>query len=517
MRNFTKLLAYVFLICTSAVANSDDYVLYDGPTGAACRWYNQGADFKWKHYGGDWRDALGNAQGNVPLDTVSIKIRQRGTVQFDVTAAMTADGFVLRNIGGEGPVSFKARESGVPPRLIVKLDDQSTIVLSAIADTYIAYDHSAGKCYSYASVGKGKGVSTVGPIYIQFPPVPVNAISATLVMTIKTAYKDVTVGAFSFSAPRPPRQPVTTGFASQFPGDIGIERHRSVLYAESWTEQDRDAWWRKTFNHRPNLDRDVNWAQDGGRFPTTWYGDYRKESEGVNGEPGLLIHFPSHSQGWTKAPSFDVVKATGEEADELFVRYYVKFDEGFLNPPNCDGGKLPGLSGSTEVCAGSGGTPDGYCGWSLRMHFALMCDPGNPMYGKLRHAVYAYYPGKTIYWGETISSSDGGEHGNFKIGEWTCLEQRVKVNTPGIADGVLQTWINGRLGVDRKNFLLRKALDAEHPKYAVPGNLGITKFWGAFHFGGTLPLGGLLRLTGYDGNAWYDQVVVARERIGCMS
>jgi hypothetical protein len=119
-----------------------------------------------------------------------------------------------------------------------------------------------------------------------------------------------------------------------------------------------------------------------------------------------------------------------ENPESLYFRYYVQFEEGFDFRL---GGKLPGLMGGGDSWKRSGGNqPDGTNGWTLRL-----------MWQKEGKAVvYAYLPEGTAYnrtsWGTSIPLNI-----RFQPGEWHRIEQLVRVNTIGKADGQLTVWIDG--------------------------------------------------------------------------
>jgi hypothetical protein len=129
--------------------------------------------------------------------------------------------------------------------------------------------------------------------------------------------------------------------------------------------------------------------------------------------------------------------------NELYLRYYVKFEEGFdFNK----GGKLPGLMGGGNSWSRSGGDqPDGTNGWTLR----FMWRRGGEL------VVYAYVPksgnGK---WGEEVWGQDIATNVEVQPGEWHCIEEYVNVGTPGIDDGILKVWIDGvqKINIDDMRF-----------------------------------------------------------------
>lgn len=502
----------------------DDYQLYDGLTGVNCTYYNKGAVFKWRNKGGDWRDANGTEQGLVPIDTAAVSLNT-SEIRLNVTNIMKAEGFaILRQ--SKGTVHFYSRElsNSLGPKLVVKLKNSSELSLRAVADSTVG---GPDKNTCNLRFDQGKALDTSGRIFIQFPPVPDDAVSATLVLRVEKVYYPSLVGVFAMSVPRI-IQKVTTGLSENYPNDEGIENHPDVIYTEKFDDfggepfiplrkSAIDSWVLRTAGALRTF---ANWknsfAQDGFKFPTHWVG-MTWVPEGYLGH-GLKAFFKSETiHSGTALPNFSVTGKLGEEAEELYVRYYMKFDKGFKAPFNCDGGKMPGFSGNrgAKNCGMNGDTPDGYCGWSLRMHFTLNCDPNNPTFGKISHGVYAYVPEKPGAYGDTYSSAQGGAHGNFSLDEWHCFEQRVKINTPGVHDGIVQTWVDGKLGVDKRDLILRYKLDSLHPSYVGNDKNGIVSLWGTLHYGGKEPMGGREHLSGYNGNVWTDQVVVSRSRIGC--
>lgn len=514
-----------FTLLVGNVLAADDYALYDGRTGVMCQWYNQGAAFAWNNLGGDWKDAQGVPQGSSAYASQSLDLRSRGQdIRLDVRALLGQEGIVLRGAGAIA--KFGSREFTTPPRLEVTYNDSTTVSYMPSADATL--DPVKGTICTGNGWDKGAvELSTRGNIVLQFPRLSGDGVvKAELVLRVTYVPAKVTLSAYALMTPRRESPPVTTGFATQYPGDAGIEKDPRVLYFEPFEDlggeppvasrKDKsNSWWARTnggYVAPPGWKQ--AWTIDGYRFPNEWTG-MSWVPDGYLGS-ALKAHYPSERQGGTKAPTYLLPR----EHDELYMRYYIKFDRGFHNPPRCDGGKLPGLSGRQTrdgPCNMANGTPDGYCGWSVRMHFSLMCDASNPTYGRMLIGAYGYWPRKTILYGEVLDSTQNGPHGMVTINEWHCVEERVKLNTPGVRDGILQTWIDGRLGVDRNDIILREALTPSRPQYdAGPGSInGIVKFWGTWHYGGLLPLGGATGLSGYDGNAWLDQIVVATERIGC--
>lgn len=118
---------------------------------------------------------------------------------------------------------------------------------------------------------------------------------------------------------------------------------------------------------------------------------------------------------------------------ELYLRYYIKFEEGFdFN----QGGKLPGLMGGGDSWACSGGhQPNGSNGWTMRF---MWRKNGNLV-------IYAYIPkshnGK---WGGILWGQDLNCNFEARPGTWHCIEEYINVGTPNKDDGALKVWVDGK-------------------------------------------------------------------------
>jgi len=127
--------------------------------------------------------------------------------------------------------------------------------------------------------------------------------------------------------------------------------------------------------------------------------------------------------------------------DHLFLRYYVRFAPGF---DFVKGGKLPGFYGGTQTSGGH--IPDGTNGFSTR----FMWREGGQ--GEL----YAYLPSSDKYG----TSLDRGSF-SFTPGQWHCIEQELTLNTPGIANGVVRGWLDGKSTFQETRLMFR-TVDSLH-------------------------------------------------------
>src|SRR5918999_5322341 len=84
---------------------------------------------------------------------------------------------------------------------------------------------------------------------------------------------------------------------------------------------------------------------------------------------------------------------------------------------------------------------------------------------------------------------------------WYCLEQRVKMNTPGVRNGVLQGWIDGQLLLNRTDIRFRDSS-------TVGGSTKIQEMWWNIYQGGEWTADRNMSIH-------FDNAVIARNRVGC--
>ena len=184
--------------------------------------------------------------------------------------------------------------------------------------------------------------------------------------------------------------------------------------------------------------------------------------------------------------TFPFKKRLGYEPEEAYFRYYLRFADDWT-PRR--GGKLPGFGG-TYGRAGWGGRPvDGTDGWSARGLFEGQKDGRTPI------GFYCYHMDmKGVYGSNWVWDRDG--LGFLENNRWYCIEQDVKLNTPGQADGVLQGWVDGRLAFEKTDVRFR-AVDT----------LKIEAVWINVYLGGTWT-------AERDHHLYLDEIVISKQPIG---
>ena len=153
-----------------------------------------------------------------------------------------------------------------------------------------------------------------------------------------------------------------------------------------------------------------------------------------NGNRYLRVDYPRGGFGPSQSGAIWETKFD-QKYEELYVAYRVRLSSGF---DFTLGGKLPGLAGGEGNTGG--GKPNGYDGWSGR----IMWRAGGEA------TQYLYYPdqpdfyGHDLYWGT-----------RFPTGRWVTVETRIKMNTPGQRNGVVESWMNGQKFLSRHDIRFR--------------------------------------------------------------
>ncbi|WP_286264237.1 polysaccharide lyase [Thalassotalea atypica] len=186
-------------------------------------------------------------------------------------------------------------------------------------------------------------------------------------------------------------------------------------------------------------------------------------------------------------------KEIGYEPTEAYFRYYLKLAEG---ANISGGGKMPGFGGTYNKAGWGGRGNSGTNGWSARgSFFNTINNDKSPWDQHMPIGQYIYEVGKNKY-GQTISY--GHPLSTIKPGKWYSVEQRLKLNTPGKKDGILEAWIDGKKVFSRTNVHLRDVPD-----------LKIEKIWFNFYFGG-------VDKPKQDFTMFIDNIVIASQYIGPM-
>ena len=281
------------------------------------------------------------------------------------------------------------------------------------------------------------------------------------------------------------------GISTGFPGDVGIESHPDVIFADDFESYaNSDELW----------DRWDNFFQtDQTRMAT--------EAENVYaGMQSLEFTVPLQDEELSNA----VDKYVNPELDVLYLRYYSKFQP----PYNVVGSSHNGSSISAHYFNGNMATPgipaDGMNKFLVNLENwrgeAATASPG-------LLNVYVYHPEQRDNYGDhffptglvmpnTSIPYDFGPDFVERpeiipdLDRWYCYEYMVKANTPDVRDGRITVWLDGELVADFQNLRFRDV-----------DTIKIDRFQLSFHIGSN-PNG--------ETKKWFDNVVAAKSYIGPM-
>lgn len=282
-----------------------------------------------------------------------------------------------------------------------------------------------------------------------------------------------------------------SGIASKYPGDQGIAADPDVIFADDF----------ESYSQASQLSQkwDNFFQQSQTRIAT--------ESQNVYaGAKALEFTLPQQNNELSNA----VQKVLTTELDQLFLRWYSKFDANFdVTGSSHNGGGISAhyfVNGQATPGVPADGTNKFLVDFECWRGAASDASPG-----KLN--VYIYHPEQRSQWGDHFfptgtvlpNSSLPFDFGSEFVSrpdmtpaldKWYAYEMMVRANTPGQKDGRITLWVDGQVLADFPNLRLRD----------VP-SLKIDRFQLSFHAGGN-PSGVTKK--------WYDNVVAAKSYIGPM-
>jgi len=398
-------------------------------------YYNAQAKLPWDKRLGDWKDIEGKNWGDVPYATTAI-VRQpiNDKVRFNVTSMVNSwassgyknEGFFLRGLRGGSTVNFHSREStklASRPQLIVNTN-LSDYNFTSNADTYLhASTASALGTQGFIKIGRS------GHALISFDLSKLGRSeivnSAYLELTVQKIYspKLLEIGVFQV-APAPRSSFVDSaeelkGIASGYPNDKGIGENPEVYYANGFEGWD----WQK------------GWT-DGGKMGVVVSEDKANLFQTLSGK-ALLVNLPEGGRVALNQ-KYKFSDNGVSEPEEVYFRYYLRLGDNWNQ--TISSGKMPGFAGTYNTAGWGGRKPNGENGWSTRGLFLKTIRQGNEKVTPM--GSYVYHLDQHGSYGSMWSWNKSGG-ALLKNNRWYCIEQYVKLNTPGESDGVLIVWLDG--------------------------------------------------------------------------
>lgn len=480
-------LQFLFTLLCPAQALATGIPLSDGSSGMTCYYYAAGALLAWRTPGGDWTGREKRGMGDSPYAVERIsKTNAPQRVVIDVTplarewasGLQPAGAVFLRSVDRVGIVNFSSREhldSVAHPQLVLEWDDGEKSRLSASADAHFS-------CPTHRSLGRAKTLQ-VGDGYsavLVFPFVAREGrkiSSASLVLFSDRQYgRGASIGVFRPDPPSMTQDHVRKGYAQAYVDDVGIENHPATVYA---TDFESPGWRRAWSDVDPNGDTELV-ADDARNSFETLVGKALRVTVERGQRQGASMHLRLASHA-------------GAEPEELYFRYYLRLGENWN--PVVSGGKLPGLAGTYERAGWGGRKADGENGWSARGAF-FQFNPRDAEFSHLRGiGTYLYHADGDTRYGDQFGWNLGPTS-LLEKNRWYSIEQYVKMNRPGERDGILRTWVDGRL-----------AFNKEDIRYRDVSELKIESVWLNVYHGGMAKASEDLAL-------YIDNLVVAHEYIG---
>jgi hypothetical protein len=277
-----------------------------------------------------------------------------------------------------------------------------------------------------------------------------------------------------------------SGIAARYPGDVGIGSDSAVLFADDFESYSSAAGltgrWNEAY-HTANI-----------RIAT-------EPGNVISGRQALEFTVPQASS----EVSNTAVKYVSPEQDVLFLRYYAKYDAGF----NVLGSSHNGSTISARYCC-PGVRADGYNKF-LVSYEAWRGETATANPGELNS--YIYHPDQRDIWGDHFFPTGtvlpfsylpfnfGPEFVSRPdvlpvLGRWYSYELMVKANTPGLRDGRVAFWLDGKLIADFPNLRLRETSALKIDRFTIDLHVKSN----------TLSVA----------RKWYDNVVAATSYIGPM-
>ncbi len=247
------------------------------------------------------------------------------------------------------------------------------------------------------------------------------------------------------------------GIAVKYPNDDGIAKDSNVIFAddfESWTEggtQPPSGTWQVRKNKISRTRTVPGQVTTGGGFgPGHHVLEIACWTPGSGSQTGGLS---------LKLGNYDHAnEGLGDGHDELYVRYYMKFDENYRHVRN-HGSNLGGRDVTRKDAArvGMAGIRD----VSSRGYFYSGVQPygvrGNP---ELEMGFYSYHLDKRGPWGENYPVQ---KKFPITVGTWHYVERHLKLNSVDTtkpdaanADGIEELWIDGQLTIRKQGVRFRR-------------------------------------------------------------
>lgn len=179
--------------------------------------------------------------------------------------------------------------------------------------------------------------------------------------------------------------------------------------------------------------------------------------------------------------------------DVAYMRLYLRFDDDF-SIGTCNQVKLFGIHGGAALAntyGGAGRRPNGKDKFSA----LVSIDRRHELH------LYAYHPEQRGGWGDMAYCDGFFCSAAIDPGRWYCVELMLKPNSPGQQDGETAVWVDNK-----------RVIHVDKLRFRDTGEVRVRRFVIENYFGG----GGRWNTSPQDQNTYIDNLVISRERIGCL-
>ena len=201
----------------------------------------------------------------------------------------------------------------------------------------------------------------------------------------------------------------------------------------------------------------------------------------------LRIAIPKGSHKGMADLVFKFKDQIGSEPEEIYFRYYLRLGDDWTTKTS---GKFPGIAGTYGKAGWGGRRANGKNGWSARGMFSPTDDKGKNQIGF--YCYHAKMKGKV----GSVWKWTKAKRGLLKRNRWYCIEQYIKLNTPGKNNGQARGWVDGKSAFVKKDIRFRNIKD-----------LKIDRIWLEVYMGGS-------KTAAKDHHIYIDDMVISRKYIG---
>ena len=407
-------------------------------------------------------------------------------------------GVQLRTDTWPGPVSGGGGGDTVPPAVSLTGPTGGATVSGAVSVSANASDNTGVAGVQFKLDGATVGAEdTAAPYAASWDTTgSVNGSHALTAVARDAAGNQTTSAAVTVTVSNTaPPPPPPGGIAAAYPGDVGIENNANVVFVEKFEEAAMSDLFSK-------------WSDVLNGSAMTFSTDVVPGSSGTKS-----LKIPSVGGGVNNGGHLYKLLSPGVD-DTLYVRYYIKYPTtgAYVHEGIWMGGHYPPLTWPDPQ---AGLKPAG----NDRFSAAAEQSDDRTHFDHYDYWMNMRIAGDGNYWGNTLLNKPTVQ---ARAGQWTCVEQMVKLNNPVTAfNGEHAIWLDGvevsHLGQGFPNgswsggnfTQSTSGSPFEGLRWRGDANLNLNWIW-LQNYSPNDP-------AGFSGGILFDHVVVAKSYIGCLA